>query len=372
MAALAAAAGRGAPRRAALRGRWLVLLPGTLLRRRYSLHNATLVGTFVINQKPRHLSDARYMYSVAARHLDAHPRYTLLVVTYMQDMFHFQLSIFRSEQWAVLRNGSWSGVAGALREGRADVGLAPMAVKAVRLQALEFAGLVAEVELPTVFRQPEVAASPSLSEFTSPLTGAAWAAALPLAAAAVAMLALTATLETIYLGSADNYRANFGDMLLDFVNIFYLDASWRECGLWAGRGAALAAGVLGLLLMQFYSASLLGAVLAPPPRLIASLQDLLRSDLAYKVEDVAYQRQFFKEHMDIPEIAALYNTKILKGPLPPFVDNAVGVKHLMEGNFAFQCTGTYLWHEAARWDDALLCSLDELRVFPRMQQYVSQ
>ncbi|KAG7306532.1 hypothetical protein JYU34_009179, partial [Plutella xylostella] len=176
---------------------------------------------------------------------------------------------------------------------------------------------------------------------------------------------------TIYLGSADNYRANFGDMLLDFVNIFYLDASWRECGLWAGRGAALAAGVLGLLLMQFYSASLLGAVLAPPPRLIASLQDLLRSDLAYKVEDVAYQRQFFKEHMDIPEIAALYNTKILKGPLPPFVDNAVGVKHLMEGNFAFQCTGTYLWHEAARWDDALLCSLDELRVFPRMQQYVS-
>lgn len=123
-------------------------------------------------------------------------------------------------------------------------------------------------------------------------------------------------------------------------------ASFRAGRLWSGRAAALAACSLGLLLMQFYGAALLASVLTPPPPPIRSLTDLLRSRLRYKVEDVSYQRQFFADNMDRPDIAALYRDKILRAPDQPFIGYDEGLRRVLTEDLAFQVTR--LIHHAMR------------------------
>lgn len=49
-----------------------------------------------------------------------------------------------------------------------------------------------------------------------------------------------------------------------------------------------------LLMYQFYSASIVGSLLATPPKFIKNLWDLANSDLHVASEDTPYGRNFFR------------------------------------------------------------------------------
>lgn len=61
----------------------------------------------------------------------------------------------------------------------------------------------------------------------------------------------------------------------------------------SGRIVFLSLLMWALLLFQYYSASIVGSLLAEPPRYINTLKDLLESDLAVGIEDIVYNHNFF-------------------------------------------------------------------------------
>ena len=51
--------------------------------------------------------------------------------------------------------------------------------------------------------------------------------------------------------------------------------------------------IWGLLLYQFYSASIVGSLLSEPTRFINTLEDLVNSNLEVGIEDMAYNYDLF-------------------------------------------------------------------------------
>lgn len=74
---------------------------------------------------------------------------------------------------------------------------------------------------------------------------------------------------TFFLGLTDGPRLNSGRITFIFLFIW------------------------GLLLYQFYSASIVGSLLGEPTRYINTLKDLLDSDLRVGIEDIAYNYDYF-------------------------------------------------------------------------------
>lgn len=64
----------------------------------------------------------------------------------------------------------------------------------------------------------------------------------------------------------------------------------------------------GLMLYQFYSASVVGSLLAKKPRWINTLKDLADSSLEIGIEDIAYNYDFFAVTENIFHYIYLYIT----------------------------------------------------------------
>lgn len=62
----------------------------------------------------------------------------------------------------------------------------------------------------------------------------------------------------------------------------------------AGRVMCLSLFVWSLLLFQFYSASIVGSLLAEHPKFINTLKDLVNSNLEVGIQEIAYTHNLFK------------------------------------------------------------------------------
>lgn len=62
----------------------------------------------------------------------------------------------------------------------------------------------------------------------------------------------------------------------------------------AGRTVLISLFVWGLLLYQFYSASVVGSLLAEAPRYITTMKDLMNSNIDVYYEDIAYHYDYFR------------------------------------------------------------------------------
>lgn len=63
--------------------------------------------------------------------------------------------------------------------------------------------------------------------------------------------------------------------------------------LYSGRIVFISLFLWALMLYQFYSASVVGSLLAVPPRFITTPQALLESTMELGAEDIAYNYDFF-------------------------------------------------------------------------------
>lgn len=79
----------------------------------------------------------------------------------------------------------------------------------------------------------------------------------------------------------------------------------------AGRIVFISLFLWGLLLYQFYSASIVGSLLSAPPRWITTLKNLSDSSLDCAMEDIAYSYDYYAvsiiKHKIIFKINPLYN-----------------------------------------------------------------
>ena len=64
--------------------------------------------------------------------------------------------------------------------------------------------------------------------------------------------------------------------------------------MYSGRIVFLTLFVWGLIIYQFYSASIVGSLLATPPKFIKNAIDVANSELEVKFEDIPYVHDWFR------------------------------------------------------------------------------
>lgn len=100
--------------------------------------------------------------------------------------------------------------------------------------------------------------------------------------------------------------------------------------------------VWSLMMFQFYSASIVGSLLAPPKRFINTIRDLADSDLEIGYEDVAYMRFYHREGNGNPDVTYLHEKKVESAQKRKYWDNGKsGIIEVSKGGYAFSGeTGT--------------------------------
>ncbi|XP_055325553.1 uncharacterized protein LOC129579470 [Sitodiplosis mosellana] len=128
--------------------------------------------------------------------------------------------------------------------------------------------------------------------------------------------------------------------------------------------------LFGFFMFQFYSASIVGSLLMEKPKTIKTLRNLIDSPLKLGIEDIVYNKDFFKRTTDAVALE-LYDKKvkvvnpktgeILYNFLPP----AAGMDKVKHGGFAFHAdTATFYKIIIDEFSERSICELSEIQLFP--------
>lgn len=136
--------------------------------------------------------------------------------------------------------------------------------------------------------------------------------------------------------------------------------------IYSGRIVFLSLFLWGLLLLQFYSASVVGSLLAEPPRFINTLKDLSDSSLEVGLEDMAYTYDYFDKTKD-PVAHELHRKKIQpnkKRKVAPYCTAEEGLQRVQKGGYAFHvdvATAYKLIEDTFTQDE--ICDLAEVQLW---------
>lgn len=82
--------------------------------------------------------------------------------------------------------------------------------------------------------------------------------------------------------------------LLFTYNYFYQGTTDGVVTCYAGRIVFITFLLWSLIMYQFYSADIVGSLIAAPPKFINNLWDLIHSDLHLAFEDIPYTHDYFR------------------------------------------------------------------------------
>ncbi|CAH2042124.1 unnamed protein product, partial [Iphiclides podalirius] len=123
-----------------------------------------------------------------------------------------------------------------------------------------------------------------------------------------------------------------------------------------------------MLIYQFYNANVLSSLLNEQYNSIRNLKDLLESNLKAGVEDMLFNRDYFKRTTDRLPLQ-LYNQKIATGGGHNFFDAARGMALVRGGGFAFHVDTSAAYRVMrSTFSDGEICEVGEVALFP--PQYV--
>lgn len=137
--------------------------------------------------------------------------------------------------------------------------------------------------------------------------------------------------------------------------------------IYSGRIVFLSLFLWGLLLLQFYSASVVGSLLSEPPRFINTLKDLSDSNLDVGIENMAYNYDYFATTTD-PVAHELHRKKVKpnkKRAVEPYFTAEEGLKKVQKGGYAFHvdvATAYKIIEDTFSQDE--ICDLEEVQLFP--------
>ncbi|XP_023248398.1 uncharacterized protein LOC111644053 [Copidosoma floridanum] len=144
----------------------------------------------------------------------------------------------------------------------------------------------------------------------------------------------------------------------------------NELQLYSGRIIFLTLFLWALVMFQFYSADIVGSLIAAPPRYIVTLRDLVDSDLHLAAEDIPYTRDYFRLTKD-PSSVYLWEKKLKPSrKKKTFVNSRDGLHQVSLGGYGFFIdTATAYKTIEDTFTQAQICDLSEIPVIP--PQYVT-
>ncbi|THK33133.1 ionotropic receptor 75a [Diachasma alloeum] len=336
-------------------------------RRRGNLYGLGLNASIVVDH-PAVPDYETYIHNPINPHYDTMHRYNFALTRQLRDYYNFTMNLSRGTTWGYLINGSFNGIIGDMIKGIVDFGATPFQFKPERIDVIEYTvqGWLARPCL--IFRHPK---KNNLSNpFLRPFEMKVWYWIAIFGIVLWSALYLTVKVETKFdpqksVNTIDTHPAS-ETVLITAAAICQQGLSDGPRCI-SGRITFLTLFIWGLMLYQFYSASIVGSLLSGSSNWITTLQDLVDSDLEVGIEDMAYNHDFFATTTD-PVAQELYNKKVAiskKRKTEPYFSAEEGIKLIQKGGFAFQvdvATAYKFIEETFNVDE--ICDLVEIQLFP--------
>nr|QNL15111.1 ionotropic receptor 64a [Aulacocentrum confusum] len=309
-------------------------------------------------------------------HLDSMTRYHYALVMQLKDFFNFSMNLQQAKTWGYLVNGTFNGILGDMVKGIVDVSIAPFQYKEERMDVCEFTVETWTVRPMFIFRHPRT--SDVRNGFLKPFAKEIWW--FVLLGGLIYWIFLYGTAKIgIYFSKSDAENTLMSipaseTGLITLAAVSQQGLSEGPTNI-SGRIVFLSLFLWALLLFQFYSASIVGSLLSPPPRWITTLKNLSDSSLDCAMEDVAYSYDYYATTTN-PMSLEFYDSKIKptkKNPKGSYLKAAEGLNRMRKGAFAFHldtATGYRIIQDTFSEDE--ICELQEVELLtPRVTTLVT-
>ncbi|KAL7298339.1 hypothetical protein TKK_0008682 [Trichogramma kaykai] len=280
--------------------------------RRQNFHGIPLNFSYVLINKPEPDLDT-YLSTPINPHLDTMIRFHYALIMQLKDFYNFSIHLTKAKTWGYLINGSFTGILGEMINGTVDISVAPFQYKMERLDACEHTVETYVVKPWLIFRHPKK--SNLRNPFLKPFRPNVWWLTLAVSITCWGVLLIIVKLEIHYKGKRE--QSLYTDAPSETALITFAAVSQQGLSdgpkVFSGRIVFITLFLWALMMYQFYSASIVGSILAPPARFIKNMRDLANSDLQVESEETPYIHDYFKTTID-PNGIYLWEKKLKPSP----------------------------------------------------------
>ncbi|GAB0096805.1 uncharacterized protein DMENIID0001_123730 [Sergentomyia squamirostris] len=300
-------------------------------RRRMNLHGKQLTASIVITNKNtlNHLTD------YGERHIDSITKVNYVLTNHLMDIMNASKGFIHSPSWGIKNTttGKWDGMIGHLLDGKADIGGTSLFPTTNRISVIDYVSMTVPTYIAFIFRPPPLANVANI--FYLPFQDTVWIASFALVVLATFIFYFSWRLINQYRPIVPaNEVPRFTDIVMNAAGAITQQGAHMESKVASSRTASFFLFLTMFFLYTSYTANIV-ALLQSTTNSISTIQDLQESSLDFGVEDIIYNRYYFKIVTD-PIRKAFYDTKIA----PPnkkdkFMHKTEGIARMRKGLFAF-------------------------------------
>ncbi|XP_045777707.1 ionotropic receptor 75a-like isoform X1 [Maniola jurtina] len=284
------------------------------------------------------------------------------LIKYLGSIFNFSYELRRTNSWGYLRNGSFDGMVGTLQRREADIGGTPIFYRSDRAQFIDYITSTWQSRPCFILRHPKYPGGFS-TIYTRPLTDIVWYCIIATLTAIGVTLGVMLKLKVLRQ-PGDNQDSSTSMAFIFIFSAVSQQGSTLNRGSLSIKIIIFITFILSLTLYQYYNATVVSTLLREPPKSIRSLKDLMNSNLEVGVEDVLYNKDYFKRTTD-PLALKLYHRKIVTRSHSNFFTPDEGMALVKRGGFAFHVdsvTGYKIMRSS--FSERQICDAHEIQLYP--------
>ncbi|KAF6208291.1 hypothetical protein GE061_016745 [Apolygus lucorum] len=286
---------------------------------------------------------------------DQFTRFHVVLYRHLELLLNYKLEIVRSATYGYpLPNGSFDGLVGDLLNEKIDIGITSIEPRPGRVKVVNFLQSYWKIRMIFMLRQPR--ALGSFSALAQPLSSEVWASVFVFA------ILFSVCYEVIqHLSSSEKNRASYYEGLVLVVGALSQQGLSADVNNTSSRMLCFFLLFLCLVLMTYYNAAIMNALLLPSPVSIRTLEQLIAptSPVQPGLLNITYLVDNRSSYMYVKP-----NTvNAVKRTPNGIMDLKSGIKRVAQSNFAFCAEESILYDEVLRtFDDGQKCDLSYIEL----------
>lgn len=269
------------------------------------------------------------------RHIDSITKVNYVLTNHIMDVMNASKRFTYTSSWGIKNrtSGKWDGMVGELLDEKVDFGGTPLFMTTDRVPLIEYVSMTVPTYGAFIFRSPPLSYVTNI--FYLPFRDTVWLASFALVVLATFIFFFS---WRINIHCRKNVHPNeiprFSDIIMNAAGAVTQQGAHMESKIASGRVSSFFLFLSMFFLYTAYTANIV-ALLQSTTTSISTLKDLLDSSLEFGVEDIVYNRYYFKM-MTEPLRKTIYDTKIAPpGKKDKFMNKTEGIAKMRKGLFAF-------------------------------------
>ncbi|KAJ9593926.1 hypothetical protein L9F63_014640 [Diploptera punctata] len=322
---------------------------------RTDLKNIVLKAPVAVVDDPwEHFSDLRY------RHFNTMSKLSNVLVHYLAEMLNFRLELIITDAWGFPTNESnmYTGVAGYLQRGEAEIGATTLIMKSARLDVVTFAAEAFPFLGNMMFLRPSLSEVSNI--YTLPFTRSVWLVIVALTVVLTLVLVLSQRMEKME-DHSNKETIEWGEIVMNTMAIVCQQGTQTPPDNFSSRMLFLYLLLLSVFLVASYSAIIV-ALLQSSSTAINTIEELLDSNFEVSMRNITYSLNYVNETSE-PTMRKLYYERLFTQPFDKaFTSHEIGIANVRKGMHAFQgdadaykvMSDTMEEHEKCRYKEIVL------------------